>query len=273
MACPPLPFRPGDAVEVFGLTSESGQQLNGENGVVVRYVEESQRFEIRFSPDKYVNLKPNNLMKLHGTPTSVGAEEWAAGVLRPGDNVECYDLASDTGQELNGRSGVVVKHIEGTDRFEVRFVLGDPSSAPKLVRLKTCNLKKVGPPIYVGDVVDVSGLTSEAGRLLNGQRGVVTRCGMDQGRVEVRLPKGKVSLVKPSNLTKLVAINDLVEVCDLESDSGRSLNGWKGTVTQYFEDTGRFEVKLPPRKLVSLRFENLRRVDVEQFENYPGRYD
>lgn len=58
-------FRPGASVEVFGLTSEIGQKLNGQTGTIVRYVEEKGRFEVHFSPDvvspEYINLRPDNL--------------------------------------------------------------------------------------------------------------------------------------------------------------------------------------------------------------------
>mmetsp|Transcript_73005 Transcript_73005/g.163913 ORF Transcript_73005/g.163913 Transcript_73005/m.163913 type:complete len:136 (+) Transcript_73005:2-409(+) len=126
--------------------------------------------------------------------------------------------------------------------------------------------------IAPGDHVVVSGLTSEGGRQLNGRRGIVV---MRKGdRFEVRFGSGQVSALKPCNLKKLaLKPGDLVEVHGLASDSGDKLNGWKGTIERYVEDTGRFEVRFPPRRVVSLRPENLVQVDADYSEDYPGRWD
>jgi len=57
-------FRPRDFVEVVGLESESGKQLNGRRGAVLAYIEESGRFEVQASPCQAVRLKPSNLQRL-----------------------------------------------------------------------------------------------------------------------------------------------------------------------------------------------------------------
>lgn len=54
-------------------------------------------------------------------------------------------------------------------------------------------------------------------------------------------------------------IDDLVEVHGLESETGRQLNGRIGTVLQYIEATGRFEVKFGPEQVALLRPDKLRR--------------
>lgn len=52
-------FRPGQCVEVFGLESENGRQMNGCKGLILRYLSDKGRFEV--SLDKVVSLKPDNL--------------------------------------------------------------------------------------------------------------------------------------------------------------------------------------------------------------------
>jgi len=42
-------LKPGDAVVVYGLTSEAGQKLNGKSGVITKYVEESGRFVVELT--------------------------------------------------------------------------------------------------------------------------------------------------------------------------------------------------------------------------------
>ncbi|CAK0864469.1 unnamed protein product [Prorocentrum cordatum] len=61
-------LRVGDAIEVFGLTSETGRPLNGRSGSVTRPIPEKGRFEVRlslgFSAAETVSLNPKNLRKV-----------------------------------------------------------------------------------------------------------------------------------------------------------------------------------------------------------------
>merc|ERR1711959_443125 len=57
-------FKPGHCVEVFGLESESGKRLNGQSGIVVKYLKDTKRYEVRFIPDYIVSLKSDNLRKM-----------------------------------------------------------------------------------------------------------------------------------------------------------------------------------------------------------------
>lgn len=255
-------LRPGDKVEVFGLESGIGRGLNGQTGVVLRFIEESGRFEIQFSDTNSKQLRPNNLMKLYG--------EHGATTFKSGDAVEIFGLESAEHHQLNGLTGLIHRFIPDKSRYEVRI------SNSKTVTVRSQNLMKVydDPTAFSfssGDVVTISALTSATGSAMNGQQAVVVKS-TDEGRLEVRFASGKLLHVKPCNLTKVGLMQgDLVEICGLQSKQGEELNGWKGTIVQYIEESGRFEVRLPPRRHVCLKPENLRKVDAEQFENYPGR--
>merc|ERR1712224_582330 len=51
---------PYDCVEIHSLTSDSGTHLNGQVGVVTRYVLEKDRFEVRIA-GVFKNVKADNL--------------------------------------------------------------------------------------------------------------------------------------------------------------------------------------------------------------------
>merc|ERR1712113_439868 len=115
-------------------------------------------------------------------------------------------------------------------------------------------------PFRPGQVIEVSGLTSAAGQHLNGQMGVIVKCFEADGRAEVRLAEGMKKL-KYESLTKM----DLeggdrfrVEICGLQSESGKAMNGQIGFATSRNDETGRYEVKLTKDKKVSLKPENLK---------------
>lgn len=90
------------------------------------------------------------------------------------------------------------------------------------------------PNLRLGDEVEVCGLTSETGRLLNTKRGLIERCLPDSGRFEVCVGQRPVGL-KPENLQLVGAsvrlgplglrCRDACEVVGLVSESGRGLNG------------------------------------------------
>jgi len=62
-----MPLQPGDCVEVFGLESEKGKALNGNRGILTKHFEAKGRFEVRVTPDRSVNMKPENLRKVELT--------------------------------------------------------------------------------------------------------------------------------------------------------------------------------------------------------------
>lgn len=230
-------YRVGDAVEVFGLDTVNGRELNGKTGTIIRDSEGSDAVQVRvdldgpFEHTKYrtATLKACNLKKisqaglgdsgndplrglrdkrnqqqndtdgarftrtdLHVDPTP-GEEQASDALFAPGDVVEISNLTSEAGQQINGFKAVVVKCIMADGRAEVRFETGTK-------KLKFENLEKLD--LNGGDryMVEVFGLQSEAGKAMNGQRGVATAVDKEKGRIEVKLTKDKKVSLKPENL-------------------------------------------------------------------------
>jgi len=52
-----------DMVQVVGLESEGGRQFNGQRGVVLRFIEDTSRFEVRLGSNP-VALRPENLRRV-----------------------------------------------------------------------------------------------------------------------------------------------------------------------------------------------------------------
>merc|ERR1712226_1230281 len=98
-----------------------------------------------------------------------------------------------------------MKYLEESGRFQVCL---EPEKA---VSLKLENLRR--PCLGPGDSVEVSGLESESGKLLNGQRGIVTAFVAETGRFQVRFELDKVVNLKPENIERLeLGPGDTVDV-------------------------------------------------------------
>lgn len=122
-----------------------------------------------------------------------------------------------------------------------------------------------GPELLNGTVVDVTGLSSDAGKKLNGKTGVVSKFCSEKSRYEVRFTSGDTASLKTDNLkVPELQLGDKVEIFGLESASGKQMNGEKGTIQTYVECTSRFQVKLSEEKTVSLKPENLKRLPDSQ---------
>eukprot|EP00930_Biecheleria_cincta_P001849 TRINITY_DN102941_c0_g1_i1.p1 TRINITY_DN102941_c0_g1~~TRINITY_DN102941_c0_g1_i1.p1 ORF type:complete len:636 (-),score=74.90 TRINITY_DN102941_c0_g1_i1:58-1965(-) len=125
-----------------------------------------------------------------------------------------------------------------------------------------------GPELLNGTVVDVTGLSSDAGKKLNGKTGVVSKFCAEKSRYEVRFTSGDTASLKIDNLTvPELQLGDKVEILGLESASGKQMNGEKGTIQTYVESTSRFQVKLSAEKTVSLKPDNLKRLPDNQLLN------
>eukprot|EP00927_Polykrikos_kofoidii_P077759 TRINITY_DN74674_c0_g1_i1.p1 TRINITY_DN74674_c0_g1~~TRINITY_DN74674_c0_g1_i1.p1 ORF type:complete len:581 (+),score=96.95 TRINITY_DN74674_c0_g1_i1:133-1743(+) len=67
-------IKEGDRVEIFGLESEAGKQLNSQEGIASKYVEEKGRWEVLLDGgERCVSVKPINLLKKRSAPPSYGS--------------------------------------------------------------------------------------------------------------------------------------------------------------------------------------------------------
>lgn len=123
-----------------------------------------------------------------------------------GDRVMISGLESEVGQALNGCLGTVGEYDSHAHRFVVNV---DGNKGHKL--LKAENLDTWGmsngpssrPPRapLVGDAVQIHGLKSCLGQLLNGCEGLVVSFDVSTGRRDVQLPGGgETYAIKPENL-------------------------------------------------------------------------
>jgi len=239
----------GAAVQVNGLESDSGRQLNGRRGVITRVVDESGRCQVRFSTNRSAAVRPQNLTRVQNLPSDSVLLHGVEGIdpdaqspcihqellFHKGDVVETFGLHSEVGQELNGKNGIILKYIDETDRFEVRFALGMVGNRYeyKVVHLKASQMVKINknplhnrkkktddPPrqgispnkdqpasymgdYQVGDMVEVHGLTSDLGRPLNGRTGEIWAFVAEKQRYEVKfMPEAELRSLKALNLRR-----------------------------------------------------------------------
>jgi len=83
-----------------------------------------------------------------------------------------------------------------------------------------------------GEYVEVFGLQSQTGRLLNRKRGIVIKTNDDTGRIEVCLgPEGKITSLKPENL-RLVPNATAEEMQDAKDEAGPALRAERGLGAQ-----------------------------------------
>eukprot|EP00854_Cymbomonas_tetramitiformis_P012224 gene12224-14435_t len=137
------------------------------------------------------------------------------------------------------------------------------------------------PSLREGIRVRVEGLTSDAGRLLNGREGTVTRFLADSGRWGVRID-GQLDLkvIKPECLRSAVALDSVtskgepssvypgcrVKVDGLQSDAGRLLNGQSGVATRFSSESDRWSVQMehPEKASKMIKEANLQRASVSR---------
>ena len=138
--------------------------------MILKFVPETNRFQVQFVDDgKLANLKAENLRRLEMTS---------------GDTVHVFGLESESGKLLNGQEGMITTLKSEAGRFEVRF---------RLLKLRYDNLRKVALAFSPGDCVQVLGLPNvSGGKMLNGQKGRVTKYVKETGQFQVCLGPGIV---------------------------------------------------------------------------------
>jgi len=216
-----MSFVPGDSVEVLGIIEVAGagtpkHMLNGKRGVVLKYNGDGH-FAVKLESGEVADLRPVNLaLRCESGPPSPVNPAVASGprAFDVGNAVEIVGLESERGKLLNRKRGEVVRFLEESGRYEIRFALGGQAN------VKEQNLKKVRslleddglptwtspqptvtmPQYFPGDAVQVFGLTSEKGRLLNDDTGIVASFHEDTGRYDVRFVGGKTVSLKTDNM-------------------------------------------------------------------------
>lgn len=276
------PLFPGDCVEIFGLASEAGKQLNGQKGVVTKLSQENGRLEVRVGVDKRVTVRPENLRTVQRDPGSVAqglgfgaadrkAECAAAGAFREGELIEVVDLDDVRARELNGKTGVVILDYETPpDRVKVKLSMGSPMGKEQFrhATLKPANLRRA----------HLAGLSDEQraqmpslqdDRAGGGQESMqenVLRSQLSRLAAQERHsgvdPFTRVDLAVDLDGAEADRFNpgEVVEVHGLQSAAGQQLNGERGVVLTCLKADGRAEVRLAEGSK-KLKFENLKRLD------------
>lgn len=131
----------GDRVEIVGLESESGKQLNGKVGTISSYLEDKGRFQIELGPDKFVSVRLVNLQKRPQTPgeEAAGGNEAIPNGIKCGDRVEVSGLESESGMKLNGKVGIVKEYMADKGRCKIEL------SPAECISVKPANLTRRSP--------------------------------------------------------------------------------------------------------------------------------
>lgn len=121
-----------------------------------------------------------------------------------------------------------------------------------------------------GEVVDVAAPDSKSGEAVSGKpdepnaeqekesvHSSSSSSGSKSGSSSSSRSRSKSATDDRSKFT----IDDHVEVFGMESEKSKFLNGRKGTIVQYIEAHGRFEVCFGPERLAIVRADNLRKCD------------
>eukprot|EP00439_Symbiodinium_sp_Y106_P071005 s16_g12.t1 len=170
-SCADGDLRPGHLVEVNGLASESGKLLNGQRGLLCDFLEATGRWQVRIG-EKLVSLKPVNLTK---------AELFTA--------VPTPEAVSEREPE----------QVRRKSRSRSRSSSSSSSSSSSR---STARKEEEEAPLKTGEEVEIFGLSSEGGKALNGQKGVVTEYSTERDRWEVMISLEKVVSLRPRNLRR-----------------------------------------------------------------------
>ncbi|CAJ1358585.1 unnamed protein product, partial [Effrenium voratum] len=111
-------IKTGVRVEIFGLESESGKQLNGQVGLIASFVEEKGRYQVNLT-DKVVSIRPENLKQLPAVATGDAGASSAR--FNVGDRVEVSGLESESGRKLNERVGVTKEFMADKGRWKIEM--------------------------------------------------------------------------------------------------------------------------------------------------------
>lgn len=250
---PSSQLKPGERVEVVGLTSEGGRPHNGKVGVVLSFVEDSGRFKIELGPDSCLALKPENLRRQ-------AADADIPAAPGDGDTAAAPEAAAAPTADTTAPPGAAEAAAEGGSEAQ-----GEQGAAEEQQEKAAANdggSQQLGD-FAVGDRVEVLGLSSEAGQRLNGRAGSVAEVLADKGRLKIQLAAEEFVALKPDNLRRVAGageliVGDRVEITGLESESGSKLNGTVGKIVAHDAEKGRFNVEVGMQQKLSVKPVNLK---------------
>jgi len=209
-------------------------------------------------------------------------------------------------RELNGREGSEDAMREAKVRLAMSIKVATAAGVSQEELIEASNPPAVASAedeaLKVGDQVEVFGLESESGKMLNGKVGTIVSFVEEKGRFQIELGGGAADIsVRPANLRRYpppaqppakeeeeetedrpaeaaageeaqahaaedgpLIVGDRVEIFGLESEAGSKLNGREGSITEHLEDKGRIKVQLSHEEIVSIKPANLRRISPSQ---------
>ena len=159
-------------------------------------------------------------------------------VMRRGLGVRINGLVSRPG--LNGEPGFV-------DRF-------DPATGRHVVLAGSNELSlKQGNLIQMLPAVEVAGLTSAAGRTLNGNKVGIVDWDADKQRYICQAKGGRTLSLQAANM--VVPVGTVVTLVGLTSEAGVKVNGEHGKVIWHHRESARLMVQLPAGRKLKVRYE------------------
>lgn len=184
-------FKPGDAVEAFGLSSESGKSLNGRRGIVFRHHKDTDRVEVRFpGEEKARSLDAERLRRVDSVKSTAPVDEAApetpavpaasatneaAAVDSDDDEPEITLVSAQDGPSSNGAAAKrrTLDDLEVDDRVEAFGLKGHQAvfngKAGVIMQIASKGKEKRG--VYATKfselVIDSSGELAEKGQVVN----------------------------------------------------------------------------------------------------------
>jgi len=215
-----------DTVMVQGLQSAAGQKLNGKHGIIIDFIEATDRFKVEVGPGEVHSLKPENLRYSEKVPT------W-------NKKREGSDSSSSDSSEKKAREKRIKKRRKERAGAFSSFTSFDQQGGA-----------------YTGKSREE--MTAEE-RLHEMMNGPMSKTDRDQFfREKAKEQKEREASTPHTPAAGALKVGDPVIVHGLQSESGKKMNGRTGVIGKLIESSGRFQVQLGPNEAPALKRENLR---------------
>lgn len=222
-----------DNVMIHGLQSAAGQKLNGRYGVIVEFVEATNRFKVELGPGEVHAVKPDNLRYTDKAPT------WRRGSPDSGSS------SSDSSERKAREKRIKKRRKERAGAFSSFTSFNQEGAA------------------YEGKSREEMTAEEQLHEMINGPMSKTERDNYfrqreaEQKRKEAA-EKEQKQKVPPTPAAGALKVGDPVIVHGLQSESGQKLNGRSGVIGAFIESSGRFQVQLGPGEAPALKRENLK---------------